>query len=103
MTKLLRFTPAAQADLVGIWDYTAQHSDPDQADRYIDELHRLCLALAADKAVSRPVRLRPVTRKSQCLPMSCMEHVLSASSQNSWMDQNCDNNQSQTLANRFMA
>lgn len=65
MTKLFRFTPAARADLVGIWDYTARHWDPDQADRYIDELQRHCLALAADEAASRPVELRPGTRKAQ--------------------------------------
>ena len=65
MTKLLRFTPAARADLVGIWDYTAQHWDLDQADRYIDELHAVCLALATGEAASRPVALRPGTRKAQ--------------------------------------
>jgi len=63
VTKLLRFTPAARADLVGIWDYTARHWDMDQADRYLDELHGICLALANGKMASRPVDIRPGTRK----------------------------------------
>lgn len=65
MTKLLRFTAGARADLVRIWDYTARHWDPDQADRYIDELQRLCLALVADEAASRTVKLHPDTGKAQ--------------------------------------
>lgn len=65
MTKLLRFTPAARADLAEIWDYTAQHWDSDQADRYIDELHGVCLALAAGEAASRPLELRTGTSKAR--------------------------------------
>ena len=49
MTKLLRFTPAARADLIGIWDYTARHWDMDQADLYLEELHGICLALALER------------------------------------------------------
>lgn len=30
-----RLSPAAEADLVGIWDYTAQQWDKDQAARYV--------------------------------------------------------------------
>lgn len=65
MTKLLRFTPAARADLAGIWKYTARHWDMDQADRYLDELHGICLALAIGEVASRPVDVRPGTRKAQ--------------------------------------
>ena len=65
MTKLLRFTPAARADLVSIWDYTARHWDMDQADRYLDELHGICLALANGEMVSRPVDIRPGTLKAR--------------------------------------
>lgn len=65
MTKLLRFTPSARADLAGIWDYTARHWDADQADRYLDELHGVCLALAAGEMASRPVDMRPGTRKAR--------------------------------------
>ena len=64
MTKLLRFTPAARADLAGIWNYTVQHWDTQQADRYLEELHGVCLALATGEMVSRPVDLRPGTRKA---------------------------------------
>ena len=65
MTKLLRFTPAARADLTGIWKYTAQHWDTEQADRYIEEVHGVCLALATGEMVSRPVDLRLGTRKAR--------------------------------------
>lgn len=65
MTKLLRFTPAARADLANIWDYTAQHWDPDQADRYVEELYEVCLALATGEMASRPVELRPGTSKAR--------------------------------------
>ena len=65
MSKLLRFTPAARADLAGIWDYTARHWDREQADRYLDEVHGVCLALATGEMVSRPVDLRPGTRKAR--------------------------------------
>ncbi|MCT4334693.1 type II toxin-antitoxin system RelE/ParE family toxin [Paracoccus sp. YLB-12] len=63
MTKLLRFTPAARADLAAIWDHTARHWDMNQADRYIDVLHRVCLSLAAGETVGRPVDMRPGTLK----------------------------------------
>ena len=65
MTKLLRFTPAARADLAGIWDYTARNWDMDQADRYLDALYGICLSLAAGDTVSRPVDLRPGIRKAR--------------------------------------
>ena len=65
MSKLLRFTPAARADLAVIWDYTARHWDREQADRYLDEVHGVCLALATGEMVSRPVDLRPGTRKAR--------------------------------------
>lgn len=65
MTKLLRFTPAARADLAGVWNYTVQHWDTQQDDRYLEELHGVCLALATGEMVSRPVDLRPGTRKAR--------------------------------------
>ncbi|MCA8927827.1 MAG: type II toxin-antitoxin system RelE/ParE family toxin, partial [Alphaproteobacteria bacterium] len=33
-----RLRPAAQADLEGIWRYTAEQWSADQADRYVDGL-----------------------------------------------------------------
>lgn len=65
MTKLLRFTPAARDDLAGIWDYTAQHWDSEQADCYIDQLYAVCLALATGETASRPVEMRPATAKAR--------------------------------------
>lgn len=65
MTRLLRFTPAARADLAGIWRYTAGHWSLEQADRYIDELNGICAALAASEAASQPVNLRLGTRKAR--------------------------------------
>lgn len=65
MTKLLRFAPSARADLVGIWDYTARHSEMDQADRYLKELYGICLVLANGEMASRLVDIRPGTRKAR--------------------------------------
>jgi len=36
--KALAFSPAAEADIEGIWDYSADNWGPDQADRYTDEI-----------------------------------------------------------------
>ncbi|MFD2430874.1 type II toxin-antitoxin system RelE/ParE family toxin [Sphingobium scionense] len=44
--KWLLFTPAAQADLSDIWDYSAATWGVDQADLYIDAIRDVCLALA---------------------------------------------------------
>lgn len=65
MTKLLRFTPAARADPAEIWDYIARDWDVDQADRYLDAMHRICLSLTAGDTVSWPVDLRPGIRKAR--------------------------------------
>lgn len=37
----------------------------DQADRYLEELHGICLALATGKMASFPVDIRPGTRKAR--------------------------------------
>lgn len=47
--KPLAFSPAAEADIDGIWDYSAETWGPDQADRYTDEIRDACLALANDR------------------------------------------------------
>lgn len=57
--KPLAFSPAAEADIDGIWDYSAQTWGPDQADRYTDEIRDACLALAHDRKQGRPVDVRP--------------------------------------------
>lgn len=40
------FSPAAVADIGAIWDYTAETWGIDQADRYVDDIHGACVALA---------------------------------------------------------
>jgi toxin ParE1/3/4 len=51
-------TPAAAADINGIWDYTAARWSPDQADSYTDDLRDACRALAAGLKTGRPVDVR---------------------------------------------
>lgn len=57
--KPLRLSPAAQADLESIWDYSAAHWGPDQADRYIDEIRDACLKIASGESAGRPIDIRP--------------------------------------------
>lgn len=57
--KPLAFSPAAEADIDGMWDYSAKTWGPDQADRYTDEIRDACLALAHDRKQGRPVDVRP--------------------------------------------
>jgi len=47
-------SPAAQADLDGIWDYTVTQWGVDQAARYIRDIRDACSALARDERRSRP-------------------------------------------------
>lgn len=44
--KTIAFSPAAEADMGEIWDYTANRWGPDQADRYTDSIRDACHALA---------------------------------------------------------
>jgi toxin ParE1/3/4 len=53
------FSPAAEADIEEIWDYSAIHWGPDQADRYTDELRDACHALAAGRKQGMKVDVRP--------------------------------------------
>jgi toxin ParE1/3/4 len=57
--KALRFSPAAQADLETIWDYSAAHWGADQADCYIDDIRDACLKVASGESTGRPVDVRP--------------------------------------------
>ena len=63
MTALV-FRPAAVADIERIWDYTADAWNPDQADRYVDEIREACEGLAAGRRTSRPADIRPGYRKA---------------------------------------
>jgi len=52
------FSPAAIADIDGIWDYTAENWGVDQADHYTDDIRDACYALAAGLKQGRPVDVR---------------------------------------------
>lgn len=54
----LTFSPAAVADIGGIWDYTAETWGMDQADRYVDDIRSACVALAGGKRAGRKVDVR---------------------------------------------
>lgn len=52
-------SPAAQADIDGIWDYTAQRWGEEQAARYLRGLRDVCRELADGTRSGRPVDIRP--------------------------------------------
>jgi toxin ParE1/3/4 len=57
-------SPAAQADLEQIWDYTARNWGKDQAARYILGIRDACQALADGRRQGRPIDdIRPGYRK----------------------------------------
>lgn len=57
-------SPAAQADLGEIWDYSARNWGAEQADRYIRAIRSACEALAAGPTRGRPIdEIRPGYRK----------------------------------------
>lgn len=47
-TKPIRLRPQAEADLEGIWTYTAETWSPDQAERYTDQIIDSFDDIAAD-------------------------------------------------------
>jgi toxin ParE1/3/4 len=57
--KSLTFSPAAEADLEKIWDYSAENWGPDQADRYTDEIRDACQMAASGEKRGRLVDVRP--------------------------------------------
>lgn len=69
--KPLAFSPAAEADIDGIWEYSAETWGPDQADRYTDEIRDACLALAHERKLGRLVDVR-----SGYLRLSTGSHVI---------------------------
>lgn len=62
MTDFL-LSPAAQADLEEIWDYTVEHWDIAQAERYVRDIRLACAGLASGTKTSRPVDVRAGYRK----------------------------------------
>ena len=69
--KAVAFSPAAEADLGEIWDYSADRWGPDQADDYIDAIRDACDALARGTKHGRPAEVLPDFQK--CL---CGSHVI---------------------------
>ena len=57
--KILTFTPAAEADLDRIWEYSFDRWGLDQAERYLKEIRDTCRALAADQKRGRVADVRP--------------------------------------------
>lgn len=51
-------SPAAEADIDGIWDYTAEHWSADQAERYTLDIRDACRDLAEGRKLGRPVTVR---------------------------------------------
>ena len=57
-------SPAAQADMAKIWDYTVERRGPAQAERYVLDIRDACAALADGSAQGRAVDdIRPGYRK----------------------------------------
>lgn len=64
--KALVFSPAAETDIDGIWDYSTDNWGPDQADRYTDKIRDACDALACGQKQGRTVDVRPGYLKHLC-------------------------------------
>jgi len=56
--KAIAFSPAAEADMEAIWDYSVSHWGPDQADRYVDDIRDTCRSLAMEIKRGRVVDVR---------------------------------------------
>jgi toxin ParE1/3/4 len=56
-------SPAAQADVDDIWNYTAEHWGVDQAEGYVQNLRDACEALETGMQSGRPVEIRAGYRK----------------------------------------
>jgi toxin ParE1/3/4 len=62
--KKLILSPAAQADVDEIWDYTAATWSTAQAERYVRTIRDACRDLAGGARTSRAVPTRPGYRKT---------------------------------------
>lgn len=64
--KAIAFSPAAEADIDEIWDYSADRWGLDQADSYIDAIRDACYSLAKGTANGRPAEVLPYFQKYLC-------------------------------------
>lgn len=64
--KAIAFTPAAEADMDEIWDYSADRWGPDQADSYTDAIRDACMALARGSKHGRPAEVLQGFKKYLC-------------------------------------
>lgn len=64
--KAIVFSPAAEADIGGIWDYSADRWGLDQADSYVDAIRDACYALATGTKHGRPAEVLPDFQKYLC-------------------------------------
>ncbi|MDO9338765.1 MAG: type II toxin-antitoxin system RelE/ParE family toxin [Caulobacter sp.] len=60
-------SPAAEADIDEIWDYSADNWSVAQADAYLTDLRRMLERIALNPAIGAPCpRVRPGYRKQSC-------------------------------------
>jgi toxin ParE1/3/4 len=64
--RVLVLSPAAQADLDGIWDYTVERWGTEQAARYLTDIRDACHGLAAGTRPSQPSDIRPGYHRCRC-------------------------------------
>ena len=64
--KVVAFSPAAEADISEIWDYSADMWGTDQADNYIDAIRDTCYSLARGTKHGRPADVLPDFQKYLC-------------------------------------
>lgn len=64
--KTIAFSPAAEADLNAIWDYSVDRWGCDQADSYTDAIRDACHALAKGMKQGRAVDVLPRLQKYLC-------------------------------------
>ena len=64
--KAITFSPMAETDIDGIWDYSADRWGMDQADSYTDEIRDTCYALAKGRKRGSPAEILPDFQKYLC-------------------------------------
>jgi len=64
--KTIAFSPAAEDDIDGIWDYSADRWGLDQADSYVDVIRDACYALAKGTKHGRLAEVLPNVQKYLC-------------------------------------